>query len=388
MPTVDKKAMPDKYVLNPATGRYVLKTGKIGEKIQREAMKGKVSSVHSKYLSLENVMRHTGHIIPSKITRLDMLKLKLVKLKGIELKDDQGGILEYLPFLVPRVFPEVHDKFITGKYKNVTFAICERRIDKNIAITEYDDVHLVMHISSLFTVVQDLRDFVKGNRKSLICNIMEEQTHNVSPEYNHNLVKHLVSTTSDILTHMLGFSVKFASVKYSQFAKPLKYVKNKYRSIYKSSSEDTFVPPFALATSKIERGLIDPWFWSRKYPDIFYVFHFVNKNTTNVLPHSITVGRRESRQRKRYTRIARIYFDSDAQYYNHDLQELTGYVSELYNLFQSIEHQKGKGFALIEPYMKNFNGFEKYVTNPIFHIDCELKHEFEESVCKHQTVDL
>jgi len=350
----------DGKVLNPATGRWVIVTGKIGKELlakksskskstqsKEKTFKSDTSSKKEKSSPKKDKKSSSSHKKPSAslkqihiahdtIDRLDELKLELSKFKNIKITHDKTD--PFIPLFNENVFSiraRGDDAFVQGLYdKAVSFVIYKSPVRTD----------LIMRSGTTYVRLQDMHKLFKTGKCNLdICLQQEKEPNN-----------HITESCLDFLASVFGVTAIELTSKTYEYVVPSTYQEDTSVQKY-----DYPKPQPTVSVVDREDRVYDPSYVSNMTDSIVYVFHVQRPNypaMTGYVPLCISVVYRVQKNiNYKYTTLFRLTYPSWAVC--DDPEDIGMYMKEIRNIIRNVPYL-GK-FRGISPYPRTVIGCKK-----------------------------
>jgi len=337
----------DGKVLNPATGRWVNITGKIGKEIMqrhdhkspgsqtlKEIKEIKAKSKKSKSVKTKSPKQTKPLDRMNSLDSLDKLQEHLHTIKNIKLTTDK-----YIPFLpmlnekVPHNDQTIiinNDPFIQGLYdKKIHFVIQHHAFDNTM--------DLIFRNGDAILLIKDVKTSIVG--ETCKCDLF------ITPSISR---REVMLSCAAFVTLVFGKTPRLFERDY-EYVYPKTYEEEKtIRQYYPAKPGPT------ISVLNGEDGQYDPCFVSNVKLDTVYVFH-VHKTNYNSMKGYIPLGisvvyRTKAKVNYKYTTIFRLTLPSwaicEEEYSNQ--YNIASYMQEIRNIIISV------------PFLAKFRGIAPY----------------------------
>ena len=341
----------DGKILNPATGRWVNATGKIGlqikmqmnEKTKTNSQKIKTNTkVNSPKIKSKTKSTHETTRI--KIENYDQLVKQLTKLANIKLSTEK-----FVPFLTMLDVPingyqkDANDEFIQGYYNKAHFVF--QKHEKHEKHT--NSIDLSMRVGDVHILLKDIFEQIQLNRFKCTIYCTLENKNNDS----------IIETCTDLCKYALDdlYIPKNIEKQVYEFMYPASYKEDDTKQVYVTAK-----PPPTVSVADNESGQYDPCYVSNVDNNIVYVFHVYKPDGRSMKgydPVGVSVVHRfQKKVNYKYTTMLRLTYSAWGAYKG-DMQKVSEYIREMRNIIKCV------------PYLAKFRGLSPY---PRILIDCKV----------------
>ena len=337
--------MPDDKVLNPATGRWVLVSGKIGKELLKKQILDKEKKQLASPIKASPIKEPKTKVTKTKakaapktkatppakqLDTLDQIKTHLESLSNIKLSTEK--YVPFLPMLNEKTSTQDQtilvnkDSFIQGFYnKKQHFVIQDRGSSFDLTIRNGDAHILIKNVKQCI------------NTKEYPCDIFTEKGD----------AEEMVQLVTEFINDVFGSKLPTFTITVYKYTFPSTYQEDKTVQQYIVAK-----PPATISVLDQEYGQYDPCFVSNKNNDILYVFHVEKtdyRSMKGYVPLGVSVVHREKKKTNyKYTTFFRLTLPSWAICDKKHVDKISDYMQEIRNVIISV------------PFLAKFRGIAPY----------------------------